>query len=222
MFGLRMPAENDEHECDSRSRTRWSRAIRCAPRQRRNAPPETGWPAPRRPTSRTRSSSRRSRRHRPGSPSRSRLACSASAVSGMLSNTAETKPRPSATVPRGVGQLLHGHHRRRKHQRQQEDAAADGAGHLFPVRPAQRDADQDGEPDGGADEREPVGDIAVADVDDDVDGDRRDQDGRDDALRAPSRLARPAGASLGDRRIAVLLERRGNAEDRPAPVRPPM
>ena len=83
---------------------------------------DTCWTAPRRRWSRTRSSSRRSPRCRRACPSRSRPASAPSAVSGMLSNTAETKPRPKAVCQDADGQFLHRHHRSAGHQREQENA----------------------------------------------------------------------------------------------------
>jgi hypothetical protein len=74
------------------------------------------------------------------------------------------------------------------------------------------DAQEQGDPNGGADEGKRVGDLVVANVDDDVDDDCRQQDGGDDGDANPIhdhvRRSFP-----GNRRIAMLLQRGRNAED---------
>jgi hypothetical protein len=70
----------------------------------------------------------------------------ASAVSGMLSKTAETKPSPNAVCHEARRQSLHRHHRRAKHQREQEDRALERSGQHAPVGLAQRHAEQQHDP----------------------------------------------------------------------------
>jgi hypothetical protein len=58
----------------------------------------------------------------------------ASAVSGMLSNTADTKPRPSAVCHEATGSFSTGIIEAHTHQREQEDAALERTGQQAPGR----------------------------------------------------------------------------------------
>jgi hypothetical protein len=140
----------------------------------------------------------------------------------MLSNTADTKPKPSA-VCQMRGQFLDRHHRGAGDERQQEDRALEGLRHHRQSGCAQGAAERitahtASRSPGMASSRS--GNLQVGD---DVGEDRHEQDGDHDANAQPFDL-QVARRLLHDRRVAVLLQRGRNAEKAqrdPPPRTPP-
>ena len=131
----------------------------------------------------------------------------------MLSNTADTKPSPIATCHDASGSLCTGIIDAASTSDSRNTAPRERAGQLAPSAGARsgtqtRIATQTAAPMNGNGRRDPL----KLDVDDDVDDDRGDQDQRDDEHARPVD-ATPAGASRDDRRVALLLQRRRDAED---------
>ena len=115
-------------------------------------------------------------------------------------------------LPRRRRQFLHRHQRSAHDQRKKEHAAFECARQQRPRRPAPQRSDEDRGPHPCADERETVRIRAELHVDDHVDDDRGEQNGRDDRDARPVD-ARAGGGALRDRRVALLLQRGGDAED---------
>ena len=74
----------------------------------------------------------------------------------IIENSGE-KTEPENGFPRGSGQFFHWHHRRTENESEQEDRSLEGGGQHFPIRPARRQGEEDGNPNREANKRKAIG-----------------------------------------------------------------